>query len=74
MRWPLQINVKKTEKVIIDPRSVGDRGAVVVYGKIVNRLLLISILGSTSAASLNGTHTCQVFSQMSISACIFYGD
>lgn len=27
----LQINVKKTEEFIIDPRSVGDRSSVVVH-------------------------------------------
>lgn len=34
----LQINVKKTEEVIIDPRLVGDRSSVVVHGQDIKQV------------------------------------
>lgn len=36
----LQVYIKKTEEVIIDPRSVGDRSSVVVYGEAIKGHLL----------------------------------
>lgn len=41
----LQINVKKTEEVIIDPRSVGDRSSVVVYGEAIKQVASYKYLG-----------------------------
>lgn len=41
----LQINVKKTEEVIIDPRSVGDRSSVVIHGEAIKQVPSYKYLG-----------------------------
>lgn len=43
--YHLLINVKKTEQVIIDPRSVGDTSSVVIHGQEIKQVASYKYLG-----------------------------